>query len=266
MVRLNIDMRRLAYWGIRERLIKRDGDIGYALHAALKEAFADYSPQPFRLFDLSEEKTSYTDYSQQSTRLPDMAEKRAAYLLGYSDWDREDIVASTQKRGNFFTTDVFDLQGIAAKPMPAQWGAGTRYEFEVRIRPTVRTKLNANTTRSHEQDVYRHYREQLGDAPAKGRSEVYIEWLHRQFEQLGGARLTHDSLSRQPSARMVRFRISPTSFRDNSRKLKMYRGPDAIIKGVLEISDEQKFHSMLRRGIGRSRAFGFGMLLLKPAR
>jgi len=42
-------------------------------------------------------------------------------------------------------------------------------------------------------------------------------------------------------------------------------GPDAVFKGVLQIHDADAFNRLLRRGIGRHRAFGFGMLLLKPA-
>jgi len=35
--------------------------------------------------------------------------------------------------------------------------------------------------------------------------------------------------------------------------------------GVLQVRDSAAFAALLARGIGRHRAFGFGMLLLKPA-
>ena len=42
-------------------------------------------------------------------------------------------------------------------------------------------------------------------------------------------------------------------------------GPDAVLAGVLEVTDGEAFAALLRRGVGRHRAFGFGMLLLRPA-
>jgi CRISPR system Cascade subunit CasE len=41
--------------------------------------------------------------------------------------------------------------------------------------------------------------------------------------------------------------------------------PDAILVGTLRVSDEGGFRSLLRRGVGRHRAFGFGMLRIRPA-
>ena len=43
-------------------------------------------------------------------------------------------------------------------------------------------------------------------------------------------------------------------------------GPDVVLKGRLQVDDSDAFTQLLRRGIGRHRAFGFGMVLLKPAR
>jgi len=40
--------------------------------------------------------------------------------------------------------------------------------------------------------------------------------------------------------------------------------PDALFTGELTIRDAEAFARLLARGIGRHRAFGFGMLLLRP--
>jgi CRISPR system Cascade subunit CasE len=42
--------------------------------------------------------------------------------------------------------------------------------------------------------------------------------------------------------------------------------PNAVLEGTLTVGDPDAFARLLARGIGRHRAFGFGMLLLKPAR
>ena len=38
------------------------------------------------------------------------------------------------------------------------------------------------------------------------------------------------------------------------------------MRGVLTITDSEAFASTLAQGIGRHRSYGFGMLLLRPAR
>ncbi|MEE8524028.1 MAG: type I-E CRISPR-associated protein Cas6/Cse3/CasE [Thermoanaerobaculia bacterium] len=40
--------------------------------------------------------------------------------------------------------------------------------------------------------------------------------------------------------------------------------PDALLTGTLEVTDPDAFATLLARGVGRHRAFGFGMLLLRP--
>lgn len=40
--------------------------------------------------------------------------------------------------------------------------------------------------------------------------------------------------------------------------------PAALLQGEMIIQDGDQFQALLARGIGRHRAFGFGMLLLKP--
>ena len=42
-------------------------------------------------------------------------------------------------------------------------------------------------------------------------------------------------------------------------------GPDALMRGVLEITDGPAFAQLLAGGVGRHRAYGYGMLLLRPA-
>ncbi|WP_083761830.1 type I-E CRISPR-associated protein Cas6/Cse3/CasE [Alkalilimnicola ehrlichii MLHE-1] len=41
--------------------------------------------------------------------------------------------------------------------------------------------------------------------------------------------------------------------------------PDALVTGRLTVRDPDTFATLVARGVGRHRAFGFGMLLLRPA-
>ena len=38
------------------------------------------------------------------------------------------------------------------------------------------------------------------------------------------------------------------------------------MRGILTITDAAAFSNLLARGVGRHRAYGYGMLLLRPAR
>jgi CRISPR system Cascade subunit CasE len=49
------------------------------------------------------------------------------------------------------------------------------------------------------------------------------------------------------------------------RSLRHQEGPDASFEGVLTVAEPGAFALLLARGIGRHRAFGFGMVLLRPA-
>jgi CRISPR system Cascade subunit CasE len=52
----------------------------------------------------------------------------------------------------------------------------------------------------------------------------------------------------------------------NRRARPGLRKPDVTFRGMLEVVEPGAFEALLRRGVGRHRAFGFGMLLLRPHR
>jgi CRISPR system Cascade subunit CasE len=64
---------------------------------------------------------------------------------------------------------------------------------------------------------------------------------------------------------LERFCRSFTLRRDKSRRLRSVEGPDASFSGVLVVEDPEKFAGLLAHGVGRHAAFGYGMLLLRPA-
>ncbi len=63
--------------------------------------------------------------------------------------------------------------------------------------------------------------------------------------------------------RVLRKKIAEV---DGKRKVRFVNGPDVIFTGQLQVEHSEAFARLLARGIGRHRAFGFGMLLLKPAK
>ena len=63
-----------------------------------------------------------------------------------------------------------------------------------------------------------------------------------------------------PQAGLKRTR----AFRKAQLAFRHTEGPDAVIRGVLTITDSESFADLLAKGIGRHRAYGYGMLLLRP--
>jgi CRISPR system Cascade subunit CasE len=139
--------------------------------------------------------------------------------------------------------------------MPATWRAGDRFGFEVRVRPILRTDKDGNRERTREVDAF------LTSPAGSNRGEVYTAWLRERMAD-GGAQIER--------AHLKAFRLSRVSRRgsakeDSPRVLRQATGPEATFTGILSVHDAEAFAGLLARGIGRHRAFGFGMLLLRPA-
>ena len=88
----------------------------------------------------------------------------------------------------------------------------------------------------------------------RSREDVYSDWLEEQIRRRG-AQLDEVSLKSFQRTRIIRRR--------GSRPIE---GPNAVMSGVLTVTDGEKFAKLLARGIGRHRAYGYGMLLLRPPR
>ena len=253
MVRADIDTIQFRRWMGSRQLVDED----HAMHCLLTECFGDIAPKPFRLM------------------LP-RSEQRGT-LYGYARADVEELRDMASVCACPLQEKVLPLASLDGKPMPSVWQPGKRLGFEMRIRPVVRPTKNAG-----QRPCDRHYKkgENSGRScphcrPRKecdafqyeaikhpsgemnrSREEVYLEWLQARFEQKGGAVLDVSrtklvSFSRTHVVRKLHQRYS--------------EGPDALMRGELEITDGAKFGETLESGIGRHRSYGYGMLLLRPA-
>ena len=94
------------------------------------------------------------------------------------------------------------------------------------------------------------------------RAEVYLAWLARQW----GDAVTLES-TRLEGFRLVRMmrRMQP-DLDSAGRPLRRLVYPQALLHGELTICDGATFATSLARGMGRHRAFGYGMVLLRPLR
>jgi CRISPR system Cascade subunit CasE len=84
------------------------------------------------------------------------------------------------------------------------------------------------------------------------REDVYVRWLSRELQRGGASRLESARLTEFCRERMRRGAGEPIE------------RPNAVLEGTLTVLDPEAFRALLTRGLGRHRAFGFGMLLLRP--
>lgn len=237
MLKLQPEMARLARWAREHGLLPQrgDDDLGYALHALLAATFGELSPKPFAF-------------------LSDPV--RPAALLAYTDHDPAALREHAAAFADPDATEALRPERMAAKAMPERFAPGARLGFALRARPMVRTDRDGDRNRSREVDAFVAAVDGAppGSGPARG--EVYREWLARQLSA-GGA---------VPETLVLdAFRLSDVRRRDRARALRPQRGPDAGFSGVLRVTDPDAFAALLARGVGRHRAFGYGMLLLRPA-
>jgi CRISPR system Cascade subunit CasE len=249
------DLLRLTVWAARHGLNSPQGDLGYALHALLTAAFGDAAPQPFA-------------YQGERGGLLGLTQMDSAALAEHAALAAPDVAGALGLDAGLHGS------GLSVRAYPQQWRRGAVVGFELRVRPVLRQQ-------GRERDVFLVEVERAAaktrssdGAPeassAPGREAVYLRWLSDQFVARGAARLI--------DARMTRFQLTEVLRRTQTsamgaanasaapgRRPRQVGGPDAVFAGHLQVDDPTAFAALVTRGVGRHRAFGFGMLLLRPA-
>jgi CRISPR system Cascade subunit CasE len=232
LIHMRPKLDRLLPWAQRQGLIpdRGQGDLGYAFHAALRATFGELAPQPFS-FRTGQGLLAYTTHAEALRSTAAMAKPEVADMLGLDTTPQS--------------------PGLLIRSFPTSWKLGQLLSFEVRVRPVVRKD-------DKELDAFLSAAQRMPDA-VLSREVVYDNWLKRQFEDIADlheVRMTEFSLS------TVVRRAAPQT--EGVRPKRTVQGPDAMFTGVLQVRDSKAFAALVARGIGRHRAFGFGMLLLKP--
>jgi CRISPR system Cascade subunit CasE len=180
-------------------------------------------------------------------------------------------------------TELFDIESKPFAMLPA---AGERFAFALRCNPTVsvlagqppRLRRNGKRASGKIVDVVMHSlhptpgRRNMGDAPSPGEGRAFVredllgwldpessrdprrpieEWLARKGER-SGFRLEQARIGAYRPVRLPRGgRQEPATF------------GQADAEGVLTVTDTLAFEQALRAGLGRAKAFGCGLLLIK---
>jgi CRISPR system Cascade subunit CasE len=210
------------------------------LHGHLNALFGDLLPQPFHSVPL----------------------RGDLEVLGYC---QSDEAVLRQQAETFAHPLVLDsVKRLASKAMPSAWRPGQRLGFEVRVCPVVRLSSDLGKfKKGKELDAFLATCLRQGEGVDVSRLDVYRQWLQQRCD--GAARLLQVDLKQLAQTRIFR-RHQERQGPGGGRRGKVLERPEALLQGELEIVDAVAFHRLLARGIGRHKAFGFGMLRLRPPR
>lgn len=248
MVRVPFRGQRLFELAKRRGLKTWELDQGYATHCALRELFGDHAPQPFALEPVT---------------------GAIQPVLGYASADAATLREVAQLKADPWLWDhLVDWENLAAKPLPTAWREGQVLDFTVRATPIARAaKDHPNPRKGPREPEFLHREGSEVDVfllacrsqdELPDRETVYREWVQMQFSRHGGA-----SIDRVKIESFQLDRLSRRHHGEDVRKTVKGR-PDVTFTGTLTVRDPAAFRALLARGIGRHRAFGFGMLLLRP--
>ena len=237
MIRADLDVRSFYRWAGSRGMISRNAfDPGFAMHCLLTESFGrDLAPKPFRVI------------------IPRNRNRDPGTFYAYSTSPAEELRDTAQTFACPLQSKILPPSSIDGKTMPDTWRTGQRLGFEALIRPVVRCGRGSDRP-GKELDAFQAEAERhpKGEMP-RSREEVYMDWLSDRLTRRG-ARLEEARLRSFQRVRVV-------------RKLRKHspEGPDAVMQGTLEVTDPTMFADLVADGVGRHRAYGYGMLLLRPA-
>ncbi len=255
MVRVQLDARRLAEIARERRLPPLSADTGYLVHCLLVGLFGDAAPLPFSIV---------------------RADGNIVEVLGYAREETGELERHARERATPKDVAACRWETLSSKVMPDSWRSGQTYEFEVRVCPVLRkSSAGEKHRKGAEVDVFLDRCWKAGPGVAVSREHVYGEWLGHQLARDGAAKVaTCPEIIGAPAVeagacvRLVRFKLERLLRRTHGeeRKTALCDRPDATLVGQLEVGRPEAFAATLARGVGRHRAFGFGMLLLRPGR
>lgn len=247
LIRIPLMTNALARWAGERGWVRRRGgaeafDEGRALHHLLEEAFGVGALRPFRLL------------------VP--PRRRGGNLYAYSTLDGEQLQSAARAQALPDHLRVVHPDRLESKAMPSDWHDGQRLGFDLRMRPVRRLRCDLDTgsgniRRGSEVDAFlvealrQHPDSSSGmESARRTREDVYLDWL---AERLAPAATLDRSASR-----LARFSRSLSARGKHGSE-----GPDATIHGTLNVVDGDAFTILLSRGVGRHKAYGYGMLLLR---
>ncbi|UZG43996.1 type I-E CRISPR-associated protein Cas6/Cse3/CasE [Caldimonas thermodepolymerans] len=227
LIRIPVSPPQLLRFAREHGIVQADDDLGYTLHAWLTALFGELAPKPFRYLDRRHE------------------------VLGYANTPASQLLERAQAFASPQAWTALDPSGVLGKPMPTSWRTGQRLHLEVLTCPVARKG-------DEEKDLYLRALDRTGEQTPT-RTEVYRDWFAEQCKD--AVELEEVTvLGMSARTRMVR------RARNGPNRLRIVERPQALFAANAIVRDGDRFAGLLARGIGRHRAFGYGMVLLSPPR
>ena len=227
LVQMRLDPAALIRFAADQRLAAHnDEDGGYVLHAWLTAMFGAAAPKPFRWIE------------------------RKGEVLGYAGHDAATLLEHAKAFASPLAYAALQPSTLLTKQMPDTWRTDHRLAVEVLACPISRMGKT-------EKDVFLRELDRHGEA-APSREAAYLAWFERQWGEA-----VH--VERVELRGFERGRVLRRGKAGDGRVQRAFERPRALFAGVIRVRDPGAFADCLARGIGRHRAFGFGMVLLSPA-
>lgn len=152
--------------------------------------------------------------------------------------EAEDVVLAQYAAPADWTALVKELSDVSVKDVEGAYaavGSGQRLRFLLHANPTFDAVVEGKRRRTAIRDAHRQVEwlmRKLADAgchpfEADGQPQIAVGDTWQQRSRRGDARMTHQGV---------------------------------VYRGVLVVDDPEQLRDALRRGIGRGRAYGFGLL------
>jgi len=267
LIRLAVDPAGIERLAAARRFGEED-DLGYRLHALFSGLFGEAAPKPWCV-DSKAAGRSLTVWAYASQPWSDLA---ACISTRFADPVAvgldEDLVSLL--RG------ALASERCESKVMPTLQ-ANTQVAFDLRACATIRlhrdlpaipaiNEHGAVVARKSGDEVDVVVAEALRRSQSEGkpvhpgdvdRVATYKTWLLAAMARASGMTVEEVHLTGFRAVAVLR-----RHHQDNGRR--SVRLPEIHATGVMRLTDPTAFGITLARGIGRHRAFGFGMLLLRP--
>ncbi len=181
------------------------------------------------------------------------------YSLDDRGFHKSLLVQSTQAP-TWDTLEIPDL--IRVKTFePEKMPVGTELQFFLRANPTVDRQgyLDGKKRRiavgSNRELLARRRNIDIDDVPS--REDLLVEWMDRKGAS-GGFKV----LKCTPGPTVERSILRPGDVRARKPPMTIH---EVEFSGLLRTEDPSRFAATCAGGIGRARAFGYGLLMIRPA-
>jgi hypothetical protein len=178
-----------------------------------------------------------------------------ATIVGYSGTSITEI---EQRLGLALPSIRATIKAVHGHPLPAL-AAGQKFRFTVRLCPTIRITPSKEKSHPHGEIDAFLVAVQRGETNIE-RQGIYTRYL---VERLGGAAVEHATLTRFRLEQMSRPHRGPSAPASGAAQRVV---PDAVLEGIITVTDPAMFVQTLMSGVGRQRAFGRGYVRLEPMR